>query len=58
MVVKWPILEREKLVCSIQVKNLVFSESIVLAELGNKVFEHSFHVLDPKIFVTKPDFVF
>ena len=36
MKVKLAVLEREKLVCSIKVKNLGFSESIVLAEVGNK----------------------
>ena len=58
MAVKYQILQREKLVCSIQVKNLGFSESIVLAEVGNKTSEHTFDVLNPKILVTKLDFVF
>ena len=58
MSVKCPILQKEKLVCSIQVKNLVFLKSIVLAELGNKTLEHTFDVLNPKILVTKLDFIF
>ena len=28
------------------------------AEVGNKALEYSFHVLDPKVLVTKLDFVF
>ena len=31
-----PFFQRENFVCSIQIKNLLFSESIVLAEVGNK----------------------
>ena len=44
--------------CSIHVKNLGFSESSVLAEVGNKTLEQTFDVLNPKILVTKFDFVF
>ena len=45
--------------CSIDVINLLgFSESSVLAEVGNKVLMHSCDVLDPKILVIKLDFVF
>ena len=40
---------------SIQVKNLGFSESIVLAEVGKKALEHMFDALNPKILF---DFVF
>ena len=58
MAVKWPILYKRRLVCSIHVKNLGFSESNVLAEVGNKALECSFHMLDPKILLTKLDFVF
>ena len=35
--------------CSIQVKNLGFSEIIVLAEVGNKALEHTFDVINPSI---------
>ena len=35
--------------CSIQVKNLDVSESVVFAEVGNtEALWHSFDVLDPK----------
>ena len=33
--------------CSIQIKNVEFSESTVLAEVGNKALQHSSHGLDP-----------
>ena len=39
-------------------QNLEFSESSVLAEVGNKALAHTFDVLNPKILVTKFDFVF
>ena len=52
------ILYKRKLVCSIHVKNLRFSESNVLAEVGNNALEYSFHVLDPKVLVTNLDSVF
>ena len=44
--------------CSIDVINLGFSESSILAEVGNKAFKHYFDVPNPKILVTKLDFVF
>ena len=44
--------------CSIDVINLGISESNVLAEVGNKAFKHNFDVSNPKILVTKLDFVF
>ena len=44
--------------CSTHVKNVGFSESNVLAEVGNKALEHTFDVLNPKILATKFDFVF
>ena len=58
MAIKWPVLQRERLACSIQVKNLGFSANNVSAEVGNKTLGHTFDVLDPKILVTKFDFVF
>ena len=42
--------------CSIDVMNLGFSESTMLAEVGNKALQHNFDVLNPKILVTKLDF--
>ena len=33
--------------------NLGFSESNLLAEVGNKALQHNFDVPSPKIFVTK-----
>ena len=58
MAVKRPILQKRRLVCSIHVKNLGFSESNVLAKVGNKALEHTFDVLNPKILVTNFDFIF
>ena len=58
MAVKRPILQTERLVCSTDVINLGVSESKMLAEVGNKALEHTFNVLNPKILVTKLDFVF
>ena len=58
MTLKWPILQKRKLVCSIHAKNLGFSVSNVLAEVGNKALQHTFDVLNPKILVMKFDFVF
>ena len=37
MAVKWPIFQKGRLVCSIDVINLGVSESIMLAEVGNKL---------------------
>ena len=39
-------------------KSRVFRKQCVLAEVGNKALEHTFDVLNPKILVTKFDFVF
>ena len=50
--------ERKTCVRSINVINLGFSESSMLAEVGNKVFKHNFDVPNPKILVTRLDFVF
>ena len=59
MAFKQPILQKGRPVCSIDVINLGFSESNMLAEVGgNKVVQHNFGVLNPKILVTKLDFVF
>ena len=44
--------------CSIDVINLGFSKRSVLTAVGNKVLEHTFGVLNPKILATKFDFVF
>ena len=44
--------------CSIHVKNLGFSERNMSAEVGDKALEHTLYVLNPKILVTKFDFVF
>ena len=44
--------------CTFDVINLGFSESSMLAEVGNKALWHNFDVLNPKILVTKLDFVF
>ena len=38
--------------------NLGFSESNMLAEVGDKALQHNFDVLNPKILVTMTDFVF
>ena len=58
MAVKWPIFQKERLVCSIPVINLGFSESNMSAEVGYKALYHNFDVLNPKVLVTKLDFVF
>ena len=58
MEVKLAIMQKERLACSIDVINLGVSESNMLAEVGNKTLWHNFYVLDPKILVTKVDFVF
>ena len=44
--------------CHINVKNLRFSESNMLAKVGNKASQHNFDVLNPKVLVTKLDVVF
>ena len=44
--------------CSTDVINLRFSESNMLAEVGNKAFKHNFDMPDPKILLAKLDFVF
>ena len=43
---------------SIDVINSWFSESSILAEVGNKGFKHNFDVPNPKILVTRLAFVF
>ena len=58
MAVKRPILQKGRLVCNINVINLGFSESNMLAEVGNKAFKHNFDVPNPKILVTNLKFVF
>ena len=58
MAVKQPILQKGRLVCSIDVINIGLSESNLLPEAGNKVFKHNTDVPNPKILVTKLDFVF
>ena len=58
MAVKRPIFQKGRLVCSIDVINLGFSESNMLAAVDNKAFKHNFDVPNPKILLTKPDFVF
>ena len=47
MDVKLAILQKERLVCSIDVINLGVSESSMLAEVANKALWHNFDVLDP-----------
>ena len=44
--------------CSIDVLNFGISESGMSAEVGNKAFKHNFDVPNPKILVSKLDFVF
>ena len=44
--------------CSIDVINLGFSESNMLAEVGNKALQHNFDVPNPKILIAKVDFYF
>ena len=44
--------------CSINLINLGFLESSILAEVGNKALQHNFDVLNPKILVIKLDFAF
>ena len=39
-------------------QNLGFPENNVLAEFGNKALEHTFDVLNPKVFVTTLGFEF
>ena len=58
MEVKLAILQKERLVCSIDVINLGVSESSMLAEVGNKALQHNFDVLNPKILAANVDFVF
>ena len=43
---------------SVHVIYLRFSENNMLAEVGNKALQRDFDVLNPKILVTKLDFVF
>ena len=57
MAVKLAILQKERLVCSIDVINLGVSESNILAEVGNEALWHNFDVLNPKILVAKVDVV-
>ena len=57
MVVKRPNLQKERLMCSIDVINLGVSESKMLAEVGDKALWHNFDVLNPKILVAKVDVV-
>ena len=42
---------------AIDVINLRFSESNMLAEVGNKALWHNLDVVDPKLLVIKLDFV-
>ena len=58
MEVKLAILQKERVVCSIDVINLRVSESNMLAEVGNKALWHNLDVLNSKILVAKVDFVF
>ena len=45
--------------CIIDFMNLGVSESKMPAEVGDKaLIQHNFDVLDPKVLVTKIDFVF
>ena len=44
--------------CNIDVINLGFSERSMFSEIGNKAFKHNFDVPNPKILVTKLNFVF
>ena len=55
MEVKLAILQKQRLVCSINVINLGVSEGNMLAQVGNKALEHTYDVLNPKILVTKFD---
>ena len=46
MAVKLPILQKERLVLSIHVINLRFSESDMLTEVVNKALQHNFDVVN------------
>ena len=55
---KLAILQKERLVCSIDVINLGISESNMLAEVGNKALWHNYDALDQKLYSCKKSRVF